>query len=571
MSGDILVGEYLFKRLEQLGVKSILGVPGDFNLALLDLIEKVGDEKFRWVGNTNELNGAYAADGYARVNGLSAIVTTFGVGELSAINGVAGSYAEHVPVVHIVGMPSTKVQDTGALLHHTLGDGDFRTFMDMFKKVSAYSIMIDNGNDAAEKIDEALSICYKKARPVYIGIPSDAGYFKASSSNLGKRLKLEEDTNDPAVEQEVINHISEMVVNAKKPVILIDACAVRHRVVPEVHELIKLTHFPTYVTPMGKSAIDETSQFFDGVYVGSISDPEVKDRIESTDLLLSIGALKSDFNTGSFSYHLSQKNAVEFHSDHMRIRYALYPNVAMKYILRKLLKVLDASMCHSKAAPTIGYNIKPKHAEGYSSNEITHCWFWPKFSEFLKPRDVLITETGTANFGVLDCRFPKDVTAISQVLWGSIGYSVGAMFGAVLAVHDSKEPDRRTILVVGDGSLQLTITEISTCIRHNLKPIIFIINNDGYTIERLIHGLHASYNEINTKWGYQQIPKFFGAAENHFRTYCVKTPTDVEKLFSDKEFANADVIQVVELVMPMLDAPRVLVEQAKLTSKINKQ
>ncbi|EPY54167.1 pyruvate decarboxylase [Schizosaccharomyces cryophilus OY26] len=569
MAGEILVGEYLFERIRQLGVKSIQGVPGDFNLALLDLIDNVGDESFRWVGNTNELNGAYAADGYARVKGLSAIVTTFGVGELSAINGLAGAYAEHVPIVHIVGMPSTKAQSSGALLHHTLGNGDFGIFVEMNRPVSAYTTVITNGEDAAAKIDEALTICYRKARPVYIGIPADTAYFKTSSANLRKPLETEEPENEPVSEQEVITTVAEMIEKSKKPVILVDACAIRHRVVPEVKQLIELTHFPSYVTPMGKSALNETSKYFDGVYIGSISDPQVKERIESTDLLLSVGALKSDFNTGSFSYHLSQKNSVEFHSDHMKIRYALYPEVSMKYVLRKLMNVLNPEKCRAKAAPTLGYDIKPKHAEGYSDQQITQSWFWPNFGHFLKPKDVVVTETGTANFGILDCRFPPDVTAISQVLWGSIGYSVGAFFGAALAVKDSSEPDRRTILVVGDGSLHLTATEISTCVRQNLKPIIFVINNDGYTIERLIHGLHAGYNDINTNWQYQDMLKFFGAKQ--YRSYRVKTPQELEKLFNDKQFASADVIQLVEVIMPMLDAPRILVEQAKLTAKINQE
>jgi pyruvate decarboxylase len=91
----------------------------------------------------------------------------------------------------------------------------------------------------------------------------------------------------------------------------------------------------------------------------------------------------------------------------------------------------------------------------------------------LTPRSstVVITETGTANFGIWETHFPKGVTAISQVLWGSIGYSVGACQGACLAARDAGE-DRRTILFVGDGSFQLTVQELSTMIRLDLKPIM---------------------------------------------------------------------------------------------------
>ncbi|WP_052209553.1 thiamine pyrophosphate-binding protein [Kocuria sp. ZOR0020] len=118
------VGQYLAQRLAQLGATSLFGLPGDFNLTLLDQTLTV--DSVTWVGSTNELNSSYAADAFARAGrGLGAIVTTFGVGELSAVNGLAGSYSEDVPVVRVVGMPSRAAMDQGVPLHHTLPDGDF--------------------------------------------------------------------------------------------------------------------------------------------------------------------------------------------------------------------------------------------------------------------------------------------------------------------------------------------------------------------------------------------------------------------------------------------------------------
>jgi TPP-dependent 2-oxoacid decarboxylase len=96
MSRTLNLGQHLFARLRQLGVQSVHGVPGDFTLPLLDYVKPAG---LKWIGNCNELNAGYAADGYARVKGISALSTTYGVGELSALNAVAGSYAEYAPVV----------------------------------------------------------------------------------------------------------------------------------------------------------------------------------------------------------------------------------------------------------------------------------------------------------------------------------------------------------------------------------------------------------------------------------------------------------------------------------------
>lgn len=105
----VTIGNYLLGRLRELGIQHIFGVPGDYNLTFLDQIINYPD--LQWIGTCNELNGAYASDGYARIKGAGALVTTYGVGELSAINGIAGAYAEYAPVVNIVGMPALSVQD----------------------------------------------------------------------------------------------------------------------------------------------------------------------------------------------------------------------------------------------------------------------------------------------------------------------------------------------------------------------------------------------------------------------------------------------------------------------------
>src|SRR5699024_12454977 len=126
------VGDYSLDRFSELGVRHVFGVPGDYSVAFLDNVNGCGG--LAWVGIRNELNAAYAADGYARLSGIAALATTYGVGELSAINGIAGSYAEHVPVVKITGAPTTKVMEDGLYVHHTLGDGKFDHFSRMFQE-----------------------------------------------------------------------------------------------------------------------------------------------------------------------------------------------------------------------------------------------------------------------------------------------------------------------------------------------------------------------------------------------------------------------------------------------------
>ncbi|KAK6351175.1 Pyruvate decarboxylase 1, variant 2 [Orbilia javanica] len=566
MSNEITIVEYLFKRLHQLGIRSVHGVPGDYNLVALDHLAPAG---LNWVGNCNELNAGYAADGYARINGISALITTFGVGELSALAAVAGSYSERVPVVHIVGTPSTLSQKKGALLHHTLGNGDFSVFANMSRFISQVLVNLNNPDIAAREIDRALRACYVSSHPVYIALPTDMVLRKICAKGLESPLDLSLHPNDRETEDDVIANITKMIYSANNAVVLVDACAARHRVINEVHDFIDKSQLPAFSTPMSKGDIDETNPRFGGVYVGSVSRPDVKEAVEAADLIFSIGALKSDFNSGGFTYHTSTKRTIELHSDYTKIGHATYPDINMKSVLQRLLSSLDFhKIRHTESAKSNPPLLKNEEVEKSSSSEITHSWFWPHIGNWLQENDVVITETGTSNFGIIETRFPKGVTAISQVLWGSIGYSVGACQGAALAVKELS-PSRRVILFVGDGSFQLTGNEVSTMIRHGLKPIIVIINNDGYTIERMIHGEDASYNDIQS-WKHTNILETFGAKEGEFANYVVKTRKDVDALFKKgNEFSKANKIQLVELFMPKLDAPRALKITGKMSEKLN--
>lgn len=552
IKNPIDVAEYLFRRLQQVGVESIHGVPGDYNLVALDYIPKVG---LKWVGNCNELNAGYAADGYARVKGISALVTTFGVGELSAVNAIAGAYSEYVPIVHIVGYPSTTSQKNGALLHHTLGNGDFTVFSRMSKEISCAVSMLNHQHEAAMLIDNAIRECYLQSRPVYISLPSDMVQKKIDGDRLNTPLDLEFAPNDQEKEDYVVEVVLRSLHAAKNPVILVDACAIRHRALKETHALVEKSGIPTFVAPMGKGAVDETLSNYGGVYAGDGSNAGVKERVESADLILSIGAIKSDFNTAGFTVRMSQLNSIDFHSYGVSVRYSEYPGVRMNGVLAKV--TAGMGKLNIQAGPTPNNNIPPNHTISHSQPTITHAWLWPRLGQWLQKNDVIITETGTSNFGIWETRFPAGVNAISQVLWGSIGYATGSCQGAALAAKEMNIA--RTILFTGDGSFQLTAQEVSTMIRNRLSPIIFVICNNGYTIERLIHGYEDAYNDVQ-EWKYKELPGIFGAKDGEVLTYRVETKEQLDKLFEDQTFSSGETkkMRFVELVMPWDDAPAAL-------------
>ncbi|KAH7910804.1 thiamine diphosphate-binding protein [Hygrophoropsis aurantiaca] len=578
-SERITISEYLLTRLEQLGVTSVFGVPGDFNMPFLDYIED--NPNMEWVGNCNELNAAYAADGYARVkeHSVGVVVTTFGVGELSAINGIAGAFSEMVPVVHIVGVPSTVQLRTKPMLHHTLGDGRFNAYTTAAEQVTSAQTVLMHKATAAAEIDRVLSECITRARPVYVGIPTDMVGEKISTKGLKVPLSRTPPPNDPEVEKYVLERIDQLPGKSaskdKDIIILVDACAIRHDVRAELNELIGQTQFPVYATPMGKTAVSEKGERYGGIYIGSISDPGIKEKVENAALILSIGSLKSDFNTGMFTYSVPASRTIELHSNYTQVRHAQFPGIGMKQLLPKLTARLKRHRDTAAKMSVAQYKaILPKEneAEGNLKPEtISHAFFWPRMEEFFGEKDIIVAETGTSSFGILDVPLPEQSVFVAQILYGSIGWSVGGTLGAALAARDKNMG--RTIAFIGDGSFQLGVQEISTMIHNKVKPIIFILNNQGYNIERHLHGMDRQYHTDLYVWCVKWtslLTTFGDAAGTESRSYTVRTKEELNSLLGDAEFARADKIQLVEVVMDKYDTPRGLRVSAELGEQIQR-
>jgi len=529
-------------------------------MPLLDQIED--DKDVFWGNNANELNASYAADGYARVKGIGALVTTFGVGELSAMAGIAGSFSEMVPVIHIVGMPNTKSQATGAVLHHTLGNGDFHVFQKMFAEITVANALLRK-ESAAEQIDRVLHHCIANVRPGYIGIPIDLVNAEISVPALPMpALTLDIPRNPEKTHQAALKDIISRIEKAKKPIIIVDACALRRNMVKDVQKLIEVSGFPTFTTPMGKGGVDEDQPAYRGCYSGDVSYDEVKKEVLEADLILEIGCLKTDFNTGGFTYHLDGDKVIEFHSFNVTVHYATYEKVGMNQLIPDLIKQFPKKRSFEFGPRACGPKVDP------NSQVIDHTYFWANIPRYLEPKSIIIAETGTSGFGAVNMKAPKDSIFITQFLWGSIGYSVGSAMGAAMA---ARTQDRRVHLFVGDGSFQLTAQEVSVMLHHGLTPVIIILNNDGYTIEKLIHGPKRQYNNFQM-WQYSKTLEYFGCDLDHNLKSSlqakvgvqakVNTRDELEKVLEQTK-REMNKIHIVEVCMPELDAPRELLLQVK--------
>jgi indolepyruvate decarboxylase len=490
--------QYVLSRLHQLGITDVFGVPGDYAFPINDAISE--DKNLRWIGSSNELNAGYSADGYARIKGAAAISTTYAVGELSAINAIAGAYAEHLPVFHLVGMPNMATQRARAIVHHTLGNGEFDLFYHMTEPVVCARAIITPENCAAET-ERLIATAMYQRQPAYMAFPADY----VDRPVLDSATPLPPPQSDPSILEAAVNAIVEMVTKAKTACILPGFLVARSNLRKEMTAVVDASGLPFATMFNDKSTLDETHPAYIGMYDGQLMNPEVRAFVEDSDCILGVGALLTDFNSGAFTARIDRSKSINILYDHVRVGNAIFDNIKMKDVLQELAKRLPRRS--DIKGPNVSGLGKP---EGKPDEKITAEYLYPRWEQFLKPNDILIAETGTPSVGMAFARMPAGSVFHNQALWGSIGWATPAAFGAAMAA-----PQRRTVLITGDGSHQLTAQEVGQFSRYGVKPVIFVLNNHGYLVERLLcKNGDIAYNDL-APWNYQQLPAALGC-ENWF-------------------------------------------------------
>ncbi|MEU7155020.1 alpha-keto acid decarboxylase family protein [Streptomyces chrestomyceticus] len=549
----ITVADYLLRRLRELDVEHLFGVPGDYNLGFLDQVTAFPG--LTWVGTCNELDAAYAADGYARLRGAAALVTTFGVGELSAVNGVAGAYAERVPVVAVTGMPATEVAEAGRPVHHTLMDGEYGHFGRMFAEVTVARADLTAQNAPAE-IDRVLRAMWRERRPVHLNLPTDVVTARVPAPE--GPLVVPDGPADPGLLREFLDGCARLLDGARSVTVLAGHEAERFGLRGPLAGLLAAAPVRSAVFSSGKGVLDETAPGFVGSYTGEISDKRVRAAVEGADCLILVGAPVSDSVTGGFSHHFTPERTIELRPGRASAGRGVFEGIAMADAVGGLAGLLrDAELPEPEGyGESFSY---PEVEEG--ENGLTQRQLWAQIGAFLCAGSVLVAEQGTAFYGAQEVPLPADGRFVGQPLWGSIGYTLPATLGTELAA-----PDRRSVLVIGDGSLQLTAQELGTMTRYGAAPVVVVVNNDGYTVERAIHGATASYNDI-AAWDYTALPAAFGAGPG---TVAVRVGTPAELADALALAARTpDELVLIEAVLAREDAPELLTALARRFAEQN--
>lgn len=527
------IGDFLLRRLEEVGVKHIFGVPGDYNLELMQQLEDRGEPA--WIGNCNELNASYATDAYARLNGIGAMIVTNGVGALSAINGTAGAYSEHVPVVCVCGTIPLKAVERGDLMHHTLADREKGNFYRAFAEVTVAQSRLTPGNSAGE-IDRLILTAWRRKLPVYMELPSDIAYLEIEVP--GNPLKLEMVSSDRERLESCAGIITERLKSAKSPAFLLDLDADRFGLSQPIRQLAESLQMNVATMTTSKGVFPETSPLFAGIYKGRGSTPETRRIVEESDCLIAVGYRRVETVVGFFTDRLPN-SAIYLNSSSVDVEGKNYQGVQSAELLQAVLASAPSGARQKQGAAAMAFgSFVP------SKTSLRQDAYWEAMQRFIRPGDVIVAEDGTSSIGAGGMILPEGCTFISQAVWQSIGYATPALLGAILA-----SPQRRHILFTGEGSLQLTAQEISTILRHDLKPLIFIINNHGYTIERAILGKDAKYNDV-ANWRYSELPNVF-SREKKVETFVVQSGEELQKVLDSSHSGPV----LVESVMDKHDAP----------------
>ena len=539
--------EYIVKHLEELGINEFFGLPGDYNFNILYAIENNPNTK--WIGCTNELNAGYAADGYARIRGYGALVTTYGVGELSAINAIAGCMAENVPVIHLVGLPSTKNIESKKLIHHNFQNVDYQNFINAYKNVTAASAFLTKDNAKIE-IDRIFKTLIREKKPVYLAIPEDIALMEISDKVIAYDWISDKNTLD-----ELSLKIANKINNSQNPVIIGDILVKRFNAELEYKEFVYKSGIPTTNFLMGTNLIDMESENYMGSFLGEQSNPIIQQYVVNTDCLIAVGPIYSDLNSFGQTLPYKIENHIAIYGTYTYFEGKCYDNVKMADLLETVTNLIGKKEIKIES---VNLGLKPP----VEKNEaISSLYIYARLQDFIKENDIIIAETGTIPYGIVQLKFSSSVEILTQNLWGSIGWATPATLGACLAKTQS-----RVILISGEGAHQITAMEIGNILRQGLKPIIIIINNNGYTTERLLsNNPQDNFNDI-VQMNYAKFARVF---DGDIWATKVSTTDDFDKALRVTQIMNK--LCYIEISTDSLDTPNIVKEFInKLKEKNNK-
>lgn len=527
-AGALRLGEYLIQRLQDYGVRDVFGIPGDFVLQFYGMLE---ESPLRVIGTTSEACAGYAADGYARINGVGCVCVTYCVGGLSLCNAVAGAYAEKSPVIVISGAPGMGERRADPLLHHRVRD--FHTQRDVFEKITIASASLEDELTAFREIDRVLAACARYKRPVFLELPRDKVLAECPYPH---RPAQEQQQSDPAALAAAVAEAREMLSAAKQPAIVAGIELHRFGLQDQVLRFAEQNRIPISATLLGKSVVSERHPLYLGVYEGAMGRHEVQTYIESSDCVALLGAFMSDINLGGFTAHLDPARCIYATSEKLRIGHHYFHDVLFGDFMQALAA---PGFAIRRKTPKIE-QPKVRAWKPVPEAVMTISRLFAKINTILDDNLVVVADTGDSLFAAADLAISQRTEFLSTAYYTSMGFAIPAAVGVQAANRNL-----RPLVLVGDGAFQMTCMELSTAVRRQFNPIVVVLNNKGYSTERFIQ--EGPFNDIHN-WQYHRLPELLGSGWG----FEVHTEGDLEKAFR-AALANVDCFSILNVHLDKLD------------------
>jgi TPP-dependent 2-oxoacid decarboxylase len=559
------VSSFLIESLYDYGVRHIFGVPGDFVLGFYQQL--IQSNKLKVINTCDEQGAGFAADAYARINGLGAVCVTYCVGGLKIVNATAQAFAEKSPLVVISGAPGINERIKNPLLHHKVRD--FDTQQKIFEHITVDSVLIDNPRRAAKEIDRVLSSAIRYKRPVYIELPRDkvstlvSIYYQEqyvdSSSKYSKAIKIgEEYETDMDSMQEALAEATAMINSSKQPVIIAGVEIHRFALQDKLLQLTTKTNIPVVATVLSKSVISEDHPLYLGVYEGAMGHESVRQYVESSDCLILLGALMTDINFSITPTPIEQSKSIYVTSEKLSIRHHNFENVLLQDFVTKLIEgpLARKDFMLVEKQRDRKNNINNKRFSSARNQKITVKRLFERINFSITDNVIVIADVGDSLFGALDLTIHGQTDFLSPGYYCSMGFAVPAAIGAQLA-----NPKLRPIVIVGDGAFQMTGMEVSTISRFALNPIIIILNNSGYGTERPM--LDGPFNDV-LPWNYYRIPEVI----SHGKGFVIETEDQLEESLSAAENTYSQELCILDVRLDTHDGSPAL---QRLTESLGKK
>jgi len=529
-NSHLTVAEYLIKRLYEIGVLHVFGVPGDY---ILNFYAMLTNSRITVINTCDEQGAGFAADAYARINGFGVVCVTYNVGGLKVINTTAEAYAEKSPVLVIAGAPGLEERKKYTLLHHKVKEYDDQ--YQIFKRITVASTELRENINAYEEIDRVLAEIIQKKGPGYIELRRDIVNQVPEHDIKSSTVIIKSEIGSQKIHPDVLEQIVNRVNRSTRPVIMAGVEIARNHLGHYIHDLANKAQIPLVSSMLGKSAIDEANPLYLGVYAGVIENQQVRDYVESSDCLLLMGVILNDVNLGANTAKLNPDYLITLSSEGCMIGSRSYSGAGLEAIPELCEKVFV-----SHNISQIPLTKAQRNSPFFPTNtKITAERLFLAVNSLLNESVLLIADVGDSGMGCMGITVPKPMQFLCPIYYSSLGFSVPAAIGAKAA-----RPDLRPLVIVGDGAFQMTGMEISTAARYLMDPIVIILNNSGFGTERPM--IDGPFNDVSL-WRYHRIPDILESG----RGYLVQTEDEFVQAL--KESMSSKDLSIIEVVLEKTD------------------